>query len=176
VTQIRRVITGESPEGKGIFRVVEAIEPVASHFDWYGVWGWDAPLSLPIDPGTQSVPTSSFPPVDNPAAVRVSMVEFPPMSDPKSKPRTDDEVARMLRGGRVRERDTSTGMHRTDSVEVAFVISGEMCLEQDDGAEVVLKPGDCLVQNGARHAWKNRSDGPCLIGFVTFAAERNGGR
>jgi hypothetical protein len=30
-------------------------------------------------------------------------------------------------------------------------------LELDDGAEVVLKAGDCVIQNGTRHAWHNRS-------------------
>ena len=169
---VRRVITGETPEGKGIFTRVEDADSIVSHFTWFPLWGWDTPPVLPMSPDRQHVPKVSFPSPHNESEIVISMVEFPPMSDPNSLPREDDEIARMLRGGRVRERDTSTGMHRTDSVEVAFVISGEMCLEQDDGAEVTLTPGDCLVQNGARHAWKNRSDAPCLIGFVTFAARR----
>jgi mannose-6-phosphate isomerase-like protein (cupin superfamily) len=169
---VRRVVTGESPEGKGIFHRVEEVQPIESHFDWYGVWGWDSPPVLPMDPEQQFVPPSSFPPVEAQNGVRVSVVDFPPIADPRSKPRTDDEVAEMMRAGRIRERDTSTGMHRTDSVEVAFVISGEMCLKQDGDSEVTLRPGDCLVQNGANHAWKNRTDAMCRIAFVTFAATR----
>jgi len=46
-----------------------------------------------------------------------------------------------------------SGMHTTDSVDYGVVISGEITLELDDGATVRLKQGDCVVQNGARHAW-----------------------
>ena len=49
------------------------------------------------------------------------------------------------------------GMHTTDTVDFDFVVSGEVYLELDDGAEVLLKPGDCVVQNGTRHRWNNRS-------------------
>ena len=52
------------------------------------------------------------------------------------------------------------GMHTTDTVDVDLVISGEVWLELDDGAEVHLGPGDCVVQNGTRHAWHNRTDQP----------------
>jgi hypothetical protein len=173
-TEVRRVITGETPDGKGIFRTVEAVEPIVSHLDFYALWGWNEWPRLPLADGAQFVPESSFPAPEETGGVRISMVSFPPQSDPRSRPRTDDRMANLLRTGRMRERDITTGMHRTDSVEVAFVISGEICLEQDDGAEVRLTRGDCLVQNGARHAWKNRSEHPALLGFVTFAAEREG--
>ena len=55
------------------------------------------------------------------------------------------------------------GMHTTDTVDFDFVVSGEVYLELDDGAEVLLKPGDCVVQNGTRHRWNNRSNEPCVI-------------
>jgi quercetin dioxygenase-like cupin family protein len=32
------------------------------------------------------------------------------------------------------------------------VLEGEVWLELDDGAEVRLRPGDTVVQNGTRHA------------------------
>ncbi len=44
------------------------------------------------------------------------------------------------------------GMHTTDTVDFDVILSGEVYLELDDGAEVLLKAGDCVVQNGTRHA------------------------
>jgi len=37
-------------------------------------------------------------------------------------------------------------------VDFDVVISGEIYLELDNGAEVLLEPGDCVIQNGTRHA------------------------
>ena len=48
-------------------------------------------------------------------------------------------------------------MHTTDTIDFEYVLSGEIALELDDGAEVVLHPGDTVVQNGTRHRWHNRS-------------------
>jgi hypothetical protein len=45
-------------------------------------------------------------------------------------------------------------------------------LELDDGATVDLHPGDCVVQNGTRHAWRNRSNLPCLMAFIMIGADR----
>jgi mannose-6-phosphate isomerase-like protein (cupin superfamily) len=63
-------------------------------------------------------------------------------------------------------------MHTTDSVDYGIVLSGEVTLELDDGASVDLKPGDCIVQNGTRHAWRNKSSRECLMAFVLIGAER----
>jgi len=52
------------------------------------------------------------------------------------------------------------------------VLSGEVWLELDDGAEVHLRPGDCVIQNGTRHAWRNRSTEPCVIAVALVGAVR----
>ncbi|GIR35368.1 MAG: hypothetical protein CM15mP49_07530 [Actinomycetota bacterium] len=39
-------------------------------------------------------------------------------------------------------------MHTTDTVDYEFVISGEVVLELDDGAEVTLSTGDTVVKMG----------------------------
>ena len=62
------------------------------------------------------------------------------------------------------------GMHTTDTVDFDYVVSGEVYLELDDGAEVLLKPGDCVVQNGTRHRWNNRSDEPCVVAVCIVGA------
>ena len=52
------------------------------------------------------------------------------------------------------------------------MISGEIVLELDDGAEVTLRPGDTVVQNGTRHAWRNRTDKPAVLVVVLVGAKR----
>ena len=49
------------------------------------------------------------------------------------------------------------GMHATQTVDYDIVIEGDLCLELDDGVEVRLPTGSCVVQHGTRHAWHNRS-------------------
>jgi quercetin dioxygenase-like cupin family protein len=60
--------------------------------------------------------------------------------------------------------------HRTQSIDYAVVISGEIWMELDAGEEVLLKAGDVLVQRGTIHNWINRSDAVCRIAFVLIAA------
>jgi mannose-6-phosphate isomerase-like protein (cupin superfamily) len=61
--------------------------------------------------------------------------------------------------------------HRTDSIDYAVVISGEIDMELDDGVSVHLKAGDTLVQRGTIHNWKNRGTEPCLIAFILIHAK-----
>ncbi len=61
-------------------------------------------------------------------------------------------------------------MHRTESIDYAIVMSGEIWLELDDGEEILLRAGDVLVQRGTIHNWINRSDTTCRIAFVLIAA------
>ncbi|MGC1523947.1 MAG: cupin domain-containing protein [Steroidobacteraceae bacterium] len=49
-----------------------------------------------------------------------------------------------------------TVMHRTRTLDYVVVIEGELLLILDD-SEVILKPGDVVVQRGTDHAWENRS-------------------
>ena len=60
-------------------------------------------------------------------------------------------------------------LHRTDSIDYAVVISGEIDMQLDD-SEVHLRAGDVVVQRGTIHNWVNRGDKPCVIAFVLIAA------
>jgi quercetin dioxygenase-like cupin family protein len=60
--------------------------------------------------------------------------------------------------------------HRTDSIDYAVVMSGEVDMELDD-AKVHLKAGDMLVQRGTIHNWVNRGTEACVIAFVLIAAK-----
>ena len=60
--------------------------------------------------------------------------------------------------------------HRTDSIDYAVVISGEIDMELDIGT-VHLKAGDVLVQRGTIHNWVNKGSVPCVIAFTLVAAK-----
>jgi quercetin dioxygenase-like cupin family protein len=60
--------------------------------------------------------------------------------------------------------------HRTDSIDLATVISGEIDMVLD-GETVHLKAGDVLVQRGTIHNWINNGTAPCVIAFVLVAAK-----
>ena len=60
--------------------------------------------------------------------------------------------------------------HRTESVDYAIVLSGEIDMEMD-GTMVHLKTGDVLVQRGTIHNWINKGTVPCVVAFVLVAAK-----
>jgi mannose-6-phosphate isomerase-like protein (cupin superfamily) len=64
----------------------------------------------------------------------------------------------------------SGGMHATATVDYVVVVSGEIWL--DLGDELVhLSAGDTVVQNGARHAWRNLSKEPATLAVVMVGTE-----
>jgi len=60
--------------------------------------------------------------------------------------------------------------HRTDTIDYAVVMSGEIDMNLDGGS-VHLKQGDVLVQRGTIHNWVNNGDGPCVIAFILIDAK-----
>jgi quercetin dioxygenase-like cupin family protein len=60
--------------------------------------------------------------------------------------------------------------HRTDSIDYAVVMSGEIDMELDDTV-VHLKAGDVLVQRGTIHNWVNRGTEPCVMAFILIDAK-----
>jgi quercetin dioxygenase-like cupin family protein len=60
--------------------------------------------------------------------------------------------------------------HRTDSIDYAVVMSGEIDMELDIG-KVHLKAGDVLVQRGTIHNWVNNGKEPCVIAFTLVSAK-----
>jgi mannose-6-phosphate isomerase-like protein (cupin superfamily) len=63
-----------------------------------------------------------------------------------------------------------TVMHRTQTLDYAVVIEGEIVLVLED-SEVTLKKSDVVVQRGTNHAWENRSDKITRMAFFHIAAE-----
>ena len=64
------------------------------------------------------------------------------------------------------------GMHVTDTVDYAIVLEGEVWLELDDGAQHHLEAHDVVIQNGTRHAWRNKTNRPVKMVFVMIGAQR----
>jgi quercetin dioxygenase-like cupin family protein len=60
--------------------------------------------------------------------------------------------------------------HRTDSIDYAVVMSGEIDMEMDDTV-VHLKAGDVLVQRATMHNWVNNGTAPCVIAFVLISSD-----
>ena len=60
-------------------------------------------------------------------------------------------------------------VHRTESIDYAIVLSGEMDMELDD--EVVhIRQGDVIVQRGTVHNWVNNGTEPCVMAFILIHA------
>jgi hypothetical protein len=81
-------------------------------------------------------------------------------SEPNERPFTIMPAAghllRILDVYPLEEGGKRTVMHRTRTLDYVVVIEGELVLILDD-SEVILKPGDVVVQRGTDHAWENRS-------------------
>jgi mannose-6-phosphate isomerase-like protein (cupin superfamily) len=171
---IRCIVTGRSKEGKSIVVRDSEVAPVTAAllpgYEFHRLWGAESAPELPGD-GANPVPPAYFPPA---GGFRFGFFTIPPHSE-KIAAQVDlfpalAELQQKLPGlVEVMEPDRP-GMHTTDTVDYDVVVSGEVWMELDDGAEVHLKAGDCLVQNGTRHAWHNRSDQPCVIAVTLIGA------
>ena len=96
------------------------------------------------------------------------IVEFPPEKDLGGGP-TSEEVQREMGVSAGGEAPRHPGMHRTQSVDYAVILKGEIDMMLDD-SEMHLKAGDVVVQQGTNHAWANRGKEPCQIAFVLIGA------
>jgi len=64
------------------------------------------------------------------------------------------------------------GMHVTDSVDYVLVLDGAIWLDLDDGKMIRLGPGDTVIQNATRHAWRNLGDSPATLAVVHVGVTR----
>lgn len=167
---MRRVVTGHDANGRSI--IVSDGEPpfIADTGDGEPkvgmMWATDTIPVVPhdgTDPTTALTMTTVFP---GPGGTRVMMVRHPPGAGTRHGASQDS--------GTDVDFD-ETGMHATDTVDYAIVVSGTICMELDDGAEVTLSAGDVLVQNGTRHGWRNRSEAEAIVAVVIVGADIVGG-
>jgi mannose-6-phosphate isomerase-like protein (cupin superfamily) len=176
--EIHCVVTGRNKTGKSAIVSNAPAEPVTvalfPGYQFYRLWGSDSSPALPSD-GTPTSQSGWFPPKNG---FRFGFFTVPPATstkvEPIATPAALEEVRQKLPGILDALEPDHPGMHTTDSVDFDVVVFGEVVLELDDGAEVVLKAGDCVIQNGTRHAWHNRSSDKCVIAFSLVGAERKG--
>jgi mannose-6-phosphate isomerase-like protein (cupin superfamily) len=83
----------------------------------------------------------------------------------------DEVVAAYLASQALPEVEAS-GFHRTATLDYVMILDGEVSLELDRG-EVALRSGDCVVQRGTRHAWRNRSGRPVRMAVVMVSLQRS---
>jgi uncharacterized cupin superfamily protein len=166
-TPVRRVVTGHDAAGKAIalsdhpnpnVRIRESSGLVA-----HNLWLTTATPARTVlgDPATEHRRT---PPPAGGTILRVT--ELPPV-DPKARFDhaafvRDLGLGPITVGGRPPRHPF---MHRTDTVDYAIVLEGEidMLLDEDD---IHLRAGDVVVQQGTNHGWVNSSGAPCRIAFV----------
>ena len=101
--------------------------------------------------------------------------QFPVNNDGTDDP-TATRIGTTLKNGTVfrvvrYEPGVTPRRHRTDSVDYAVVISGQIDMEMGDGVVVTLKQGDVLVQRGTVHNWVNTTNEVCIIAFVLVSAD-----
>lgn len=179
---MRRIVTGLTEEGKSVFVSdgepprVATIEELPS-FRMTEVWATKDIPEIPNEEGDITTELPSLIPGLKETCFRI--VQYYPEQELIEALQSGADVQAVLdkfkKGApglaEAMEPD-NPGMHTTDTIDYGIVISGEITLELDDGAEVHLKQGDCVVQNGTRHAWRNRGTEPCTMAFVMFGAKR----
>ena len=66
-------------------------------------------------------------------------------------------------------------MHRTDTLNYFVVLSGKMWA-LSEGKDVLLEPGDFIIQTGCIHGWKVEGDEPCMLAAVLIDGVSNAGQ
>ena len=177
--QFRRVVTGHDADGKAVvvsdgpapFVHVNPKEP-----EWYSAdifrTGETPARIVSQTPETTLGPRRQMP-TKNGTVIRIN--HFPP--EPEAVRNMTPEDSRRAFAALGNEKASTFGkggrhplMHRTETIDYAIVMEGEITMLLDEG-EVVLKAGDVLVQAGTNHAWSNRSDKPCVVCFVLVDGE-----
>jgi mannose-6-phosphate isomerase-like protein (cupin superfamily) len=148
--KIRRVVTGHDAHGRAVVAIDEICGNRVSRrpqHESYQIWSTG---SFPADNSDDVDGASRKVTTTDPNGTVFRVIEYGPGVAPRN--------------------------HRTESIDYAVVLSGEIDMEID-GAEVHLRQGDVLVQRGTVHNWVNRGTVPCVIAFVLVAArpvERDG--
>src|SRR3954470_19860920 len=133
---VRRVVTGHDAHGRAVVKIDEICANVTSRRPQHQscvVWSTG---SFPADNSLPGDGGARQVATTDPNGTVFRVIEYGPGVAPRNP--------------------------RTDSIDYAVVLSGEIDMEID-GAEVHLRQGDVLVQRGTVHNWVNRGTVPCVI-------------
>lgn len=161
---MKRVVTAED-SGKSFFldtTELESMDPVVvQNMAIWMLWGFDEIPSLPFaGPGGDH--SGGF--YGAPGQVRIFMIRFGPDATPEVVSGGDDQLSELI---------ADDGNHATDTIDVDFLVKGELGIEMQNGEIRWLSPGDVVVQNGVVHKWHNRSGEDAYLGAITIGAVRN---
>ncbi len=170
----RRIVT-ENVNGKSVLQTDEHMQA----YEFKTVPGYEHTLiwinptipDLSKEQGFDRYPDSVVP---GPGGTSLHFVTFPPDSifaDPSfDGAAARDEALSRLRGLADYFEQEDPGMHKTNTVDYAVVYEGEIWLELDGSETLHLKRGDVVVQNGTRHAWRNKGTKPVTMLFFLSGA------
>jgi len=170
----RRIVTG-NVNGKS---VVQSDEPLPAYefktvpgYEHTLVWVNPETPDLGKEQSFDSYPDSVVP---GPGGSSLHFVTFPPGSvftDPSfNGEAAQKESLVRLPGLADHFEKEDPGMHKTNTVDYAVVCEGEIWMELDDGETLHLNRGDVVVQNGTRHAWRNKGAKPVTMLFFLNGA------
>ena len=172
--KMRRIV---SAEGKaGVVMQVDDFLDTETADRVTNIWGFDKIPSCPLRLSKFSVNTSGLGSSGQGLSPRRS-----PSRPPREGGRYEGAGSLMAKidfgtGGGMTQSEHGGAMHRTDTIDLAVVLKGEVDIAYpgEDGQvhTTTAKEGDFFVQNGAFHEFHNRSDAPCVILMFVFGAER----
>jgi len=171
----RRIVTA-NVDGKSIVQSDEQLQAYqfksVPNYEHTLVWANPTTPDLREEQSFDRYPDSVVP---GPGGTSLHFVTFPPGSA-FADPSFDGEAARSealirLRGLADHFEKEDPAMHKTNTVDYAVVYEGEIWLELDDAKTVHLKRGDVVVQNGTRHAWRNKGTTPVTMLFFLIGAK-----
>src|SRR5437660_6423164 len=156
--KVRTVVTGHDAKGRAVFVRDEQVDgmPIPGLGELAFLWNADEPATYP-DAGDNPAAPGIFPPV---GGIRFIMSTYLPGGVVAPEPTPEMHI----------EDGDEPGFHRTDTTDFGVPLSGNIVAELDDGAEVLLSPGDVLVQNGTRHRCRVVGDAPAtMVAFIIGA-------
>jgi len=175
VREIRRIVTGHDAKGRSVF-ASDGPSPHVTTLPGIAGMGiteiWKT-LSTPADTAATSDGITTVQPDPPKGGTIFRIVEFPPDGTWRDKVDVKKAVAPIGEEG---AKALATGdaarhpmMHKTQSLDYAIVLSGEIWAVLDEG-ERKMSAGDVLVQMATSHAWANHGTQPSVVAFVLIDA------
>ena len=173
---IRRIVTAD--DAKGNSRIAEdapatSVRNVAARPGYRAVNVWRTEQT-PAKIGSSDSTSSHQGILPPKGGTILRIIDFPPEPQDEAKLRRQldstfggiyKDAAHDRRAGK------HPGMHRTETVDYAIVLEGEIWAVMDEG-ETLMRAGDVLIQRGTNHAWANRSRATARIAFVLIDGQR----
>ena len=172
--KIRRIVTGHNDQGKAIIAIDDLAPNATEIKGWPGLCVTELWVTgeMPVDnngKSDQGERPMRHDPTPNGTIFRI--VEIPPESATKAIDTTAAfEHLGSTNKPKAEDSAKHPSMHKTKSIDYLVVMSGEMWMVMEEG-EVLLRPGDCIVQRGTNHAWVNKGDKPCLLAAILIDAK-----